>query len=127
MPHFCPSSGGTHPEHHFIPIKVFPNNLIRSHTVITMNAAPHKYLSKSFAPEVFAPGLSSGDVRAAPGSLDTTNVADESLGLEGVSFLVARCPVGSCGTSPLLVDDAAGLISICEALISGIGAAVFVG
>jgi hypothetical protein len=87
MPHFCPSSGGTHPEHHFIPIKVFPNNLIRSHTVITMNAAPHKYLSKSFAPEVFAPGLSSGDVRAAPGSLDTTNVADESLGLEVSRFL----------------------------------------
>jgi hypothetical protein len=90
-----------------------------------MNAAPHKYLSKPFAPEVFAPGLSSEDARAAPGSLDTANVADESLGLEGVSFLGARCSVGPRGTSPLLVDDAAGRISIREALISGIGAAVF--
>src|SRR4029077_4320716 len=75
---------------HFIPINVFPNNLIRSHTIITRNAAPHRYLSRSFAPEVSC----GSDVRAVELSglfWGSTKLADE--GVEGVSILVARCPI----------------------------------
>jgi hypothetical protein len=92
-----------HQEHHFIPIKTFPNDLIRSHTITIRNATPHRYLSRSFAP-----GVSFGtDVWAAgvPGPLESTKLADESLGVEGVSVLVARCSVGVRDTSPRFVDD----------------------
>jgi hypothetical protein len=91
-----------------------------------MSAAPQRYLSGSFAPGVFAPGISSGtDVRAVEVPLESTKLADESLGVEGVSFLVARCPMGALGTSPLFVDDASGFISVLDASIAGAGVAVF--
>ena len=36
----------------FLLIKIFPNDTIESHAIITMIAAPHLYLSRSFAPGI---------------------------------------------------------------------------
>ena len=38
--------------HPFLLIKIFPNDTIESHAIITMIAAPHLYLSRSFAPGI---------------------------------------------------------------------------
>ena len=38
--------------HALLLIKIFPNVTIKSHAMITMIAAPHLYLSRSFAPIV---------------------------------------------------------------------------
>jgi hypothetical protein len=91
--------------------------------IIIRNAAPHRYLSRSFAP-----GVSFGtDVRAAgvSGPLESTKLADESLGVEGVSFLLTRCSVGARGTSPRFVDDTSGFISVLDAANAGASVAVF--
>ena len=80
---------------HFIPINVFPNNLIRSHTIITRNAVAHRYLSRSFAPEVSF-GIDVRAVELLGLFWGSTKPADE--GVEGVSFLIARCSVAARGT-----------------------------
>jgi hypothetical protein len=80
------------------------------------------YFSGSFAPG----GLFGTDVRAVemPDPLESTKVADESSGVEGVSFLVVRCSVGAAGTSPRFVDDTPGFISVLAATTAGASVAV---
>jgi hypothetical protein len=71
--------------HHFIPIKVLPNNFIRSHAIITMNAAPSRYLLGSFGCRASF-GTDVWSV-AVPTPAVSAKTGDEALGIEGVSFL----------------------------------------
>src|SRR5437764_5250603 len=105
--HMALSTGATHPEHHLIPIKILPNNLIRSQTIITMKPTPHKYLSRPFAPRVsFGMVVSAGEVREA---FVSSELADEPL--RDVSLLDGRLSVGALGTSAPVSDDTLGFIS----------------
>ena len=87
--------------------KIFPIEKIKSHTIITTNATPHRYLCRSFASDVsfvtdaWAVGVLTG--LATP--------ADESFAANGVSFLTECCPVGELGSSSPFLDDTSGFVT----------------
>ncbi len=67
-----------------MPMKVFPNNLIRSQTIITMNAAPQRNLFRSLA------GWTSLVTDIGPVEvLTAVEPGTASLADTGVSFFVA--------------------------------------
>jgi hypothetical protein len=87
-------------------INIFPNNTIKSHKIITTNAAPHLILSRSTAPGIsFVKDACAVEVL---GTLGPVTPADEFFGATSASFLTEGCGVGLlgsssaflCGTSP---------------------------
>ncbi len=65
-------------------IKVFPNNTIESHTIITTNAAPHLISSRSIAPAILF--VTDACAVEVPDILGSATLADELFGVTGVSF-----------------------------------------
>jgi len=94
--------------------KIFPNATIKSITVITMNAATHKYLYGSFASDI--PFVDAVAV------VESATPADESFVGNSVLFFAEGCPVGALDTSPALLDDTSSFdttIAGCSAAAAG--------
>src|SRR5262245_1025848 len=102
-------------EHHFMPINVLPKNFMRSQMVITMNAAPHRYLFRSCA-RCASLGTEIGPVLTP---VESIKPGDASLAAKGVSFLVGRCAVGGLDTSPPRARDRSGFSSGFAAIDGG--------
>jgi hypothetical protein len=87
--------------------KIFPIEKIKSHTIITTNAAPQRYLCRSTASDVsFAT-----DAWAVGVLMGSATPADEPFAADGVSFFTECCSVGELGSSPPFLDDTSGFVS----------------
>jgi hypothetical protein len=70
--------------HAFLLIKIFPNDTIKSHAIMTTIAAPHLYFARSVAPG-FSLVADAGAVGVL-GTLVSATTTDESFAATGVSF-----------------------------------------
>jgi hypothetical protein len=106
MDHHFPKCALLCASHPTILINVLPNITIKSHTIITMNAAPHFYLSRSFAL-----GISFVADAWAEGALDSFGSAipaDEFFAVTGVSFFTEGCAAAALGSSSVFLDGTSG-------------------
>src|SRR5262249_54714499 len=104
-------------EHHFMPSNVLPKNFMRSQMVITMNAAPHRYLFRSCA-RCASLGTDIGPVEVLT-PVESIKPGDASLAAKGISFLVGRCAVGGLDASPPRARDTSGFSSGFDAIDGG--------
>jgi hypothetical protein len=89
--------------HPVLLIKVLPNNTIKSHTIITANAAPHLILSRSIAPSIsFVMDARAVEVLATLGLA----TPDEFFGAAGVSFFTEGCAAAALGKSSAFLGGA---------------------
>src|SRR6516225_6773676 len=92
--------------HALLLIKIFPNATIKSHAIITMIAAPHLYLSRSFTPNVSF--VTDAWVVGVLVTLASATPADESFAATGFSFFTEGCAVGALGNSSPFLNGASG-------------------
>jgi hypothetical protein len=89
----------SHPflSHPFLLMKLLPNVKIKSHTIITANAAPHLTLSRAIAPVIsFVTDARAVEVLGISGF---AMPADESFSATGVSFFTEGCTAAALGSS----------------------------
>jgi hypothetical protein len=92
--------------HAFLLIKIFPNNTIKSHAIITVIAAPHLYLSGSFAPGISF--ITDAWAVGVLGILASATPSDEPFTATSVSFLIEGCVVGALGSSSPFLTSTSG-------------------
>jgi hypothetical protein len=92
--------------HTFLLIKVLPNDTIKSHTIIATNAAPHLYLSRSFAPGISL--VTDAWAAGVLGTLRSATPGDGSFRGTGFSFFTEDRAFDALGNSSAFLDGASG-------------------